>query len=259
MGLGHPHRKQLGPVSLNAAAHGLGDQILNLLTANGDFLEPFSSQNDLGSEGINFVGVGGDQRLGVVGKLGGLLHGGDAIVEAQGRVGGQGNGDAVEQMLPQRPGLGVVGGHQQGLAGVLKAQPLPLDLVAAGGEGGQQQVGDLVIEQVDVIDVEHTPVGGGQQPRLKYALPRLDRAGHIHRAQQAIFGHPEGNLHKGSRNDAGGQGGGVDGGGAIAIAITKAIAGLVVPQLGVGGVGVAAGALDHLNGGQQLVQRPRHD
>ena len=90
-------------------------------------------------------------------------------------VGREGNGEAIEQVVAHRPLLGVVGGDQQAAAGVGEAEALALDPVLAAAHRRQQQVGDAVVEQVELIDVEHAPVGFGQQAGLEHRRCRLAR------------------------------------------------------------------------------------
>ena len=88
---------------------------------------------------------------------------------------------------------------------MLNANPLPLNAVIPLGQNRQQQVGNVVIQQVNFIHVEHSPVGLRQQPRLKHRLPPLDRLGNIHRAQQAIFRNAERDLDEGRWDEGGGE------------------------------------------------------
>ncbi len=86
---------------------------------------------------------------------------------------------------------------------MLNAQPLPLDPIAAIGQHRQQQVGDLVIQQVDFVHIQHAAMGFGQQSGLEDGFARFHRLFHIHRTHQPIFGDAEGNLHEGGGDDAG--------------------------------------------------------
>ena len=54
--------------------------------------------------------------------------------------------------------------------------PLALHVVAPHRRGVQQHVHDVVREQVHLIDVQHAPIGSGQQPRLEHTLTLADRA-----------------------------------------------------------------------------------
>jgi hypothetical protein len=75
-----------------------------------------------------------------------------------GHVGAEADGDAVQQVLPQRPLLRVVGSDQQRAAGVADADALALHHVDAVRQDAEQEVGDAVVQQVDLV---HVAVGGG--------------------------------------------------------------------------------------------------
>ena len=64
--------------------------------------------------------------------------------------------------------FGVVGGDQQRPAGVAEAEAFPFHLVFAGAHRGQQKIDDAVIEQVELIDVQHSSVSFCEQPRLEH-------------------------------------------------------------------------------------------
>ena len=74
-------------------------------------------------------------------------------------------------MVAHGPLFGVVGGDQQATAGVAQAEPLPFNAIFTGTHRRQQQVGDVVVKQIELVDVEHAPMGFGDQPRLKHGLP----------------------------------------------------------------------------------------
>jgi hypothetical protein len=157
------------------------------------------------------------------------------LLQLQLRIGAEGDGEAIHQVGSQLPLGRVVGGDQQGAAGVLEADPLPLHPVDPLGQGGEQQVADAGLQQVDLIDAQHAPVGLRQQPRQEHGVPRPDRASHIHRPQQPVLAHAQGHLH-GRGRDHPAHGNAVDGG--------PAGPGPVVPIAGGGGIGLAAGADD---------------
>ncbi len=83
-------------------------------------------------------------------------------------VGGEGNGEAIQQVIADVALLRVVGGDQQGPAGVAEAQTFPFHPVLAAAHGRQHQVDDAVVEQIQFIDVEHAAVGIRQQARLEH-------------------------------------------------------------------------------------------
>ena len=95
-------------------------------------------------------------------------------------IGREGNREAIEQVITHGPFLGVVGGDEQAAAGMGEAQPLTLDPVVTAAHSCQQQVGDVVVEQVELVDVEHAPVCFSQQTGLKHRLATGQRGGDIH-------------------------------------------------------------------------------
>jgi len=56
---------------------------------------------------------------------------------------------------------------------MLDADPFPFDAVAAFAEDAQQAIGNAVIEQVEIVNVQHAAMRLRQQARLKHWLPLL--------------------------------------------------------------------------------------
>ena len=80
------------------------------------------------------------------------------LLSANDLIGGQDDRKAIEQVISNRPFFGVVGGNQQGPAGVAQAEPFPFHLVFAAANGGEKKIDDPVVEKVQLIHVEHTAV-----------------------------------------------------------------------------------------------------
>ncbi len=145
--------------------------------------------------------------------------------------------------------------------GWAEAEALALDAVLAAAHRRQQQVGDAVVEQVELIHVHHATVGLGQQPRLEHRLAAGQGGGHIHRAQQPVFGDAQRHLHEGGGDHAGGQQGlGVAATG-VGAQLLQPLAHGLVPVVGALGIHVEglhrrAAQIEHVDGRQQGVQAP---
>ena len=162
MGLGHPHRVELGAVPFNAAADGFGDEVFDLLAADLHIRQPLASQQQLGGQGIGFLAPllsKAAAALAMADHRVGDLH---PLLGAHQLVGGERDGEAIQQVIANVALLRVVGGDQQGPAGVAEAETFPLHPVFAAADGRQHQVDDAVIQQVELVDVEHAAVGIGQ-------------------------------------------------------------------------------------------------
>ena len=96
--------------------------------------------------------------------------------------------------------LRVVGGNQQRPTGVAEAEAFALNAVLAAANRGQHQIDDAVVQQVQLIDIEHAAVGVRQKPGLEHGAAAGQRGGHIHGAHQAVLGDAEGDLHEGGWN-----------------------------------------------------------
>src|SRR5205823_8173632 len=76
-----------------------------------------------------------------------------------------GQTEPVEQLGAQLALFGVHGPDEDEAARVLGGEAVPLDAVDSEGGGVDEDVDEMVGQQVDLVDVEDTAVGGGQQPR----------------------------------------------------------------------------------------------
>ena len=74
----------------------------------------------------------------------------------------QGHGDAVEEVIAQLSLVGVECGDEQRHAGVGQRDPLTLDDDLALGHDAEEDVGGLLVEEVDVVDVQYAPVCLGE-------------------------------------------------------------------------------------------------
>ena len=77
---------------------------------------------------------------------------------------------------------------------VRDGQPLALDDVHAERRGIEQHVGQVVVQQVDLVDVEDPPVRLRQQAGLERLDALAQRAGDVDRARDAILGRVQGQV-----------------------------------------------------------------
>ena len=67
--------------------------------------------------------------------------------------------EAIEQLRPQLPLLGIPAADEDETRRVPNAESFALDKVFTRGGDIQQQVDNVVFEQVDLVDIEESPVG----------------------------------------------------------------------------------------------------
>ena len=84
-----------------------------------------------------------------------------------------------------------------------EAQTFPFHLVLACSNGREQQVDDSVVQQVQLVDVEHPPVSFRQQARLEHGAAARQRCRHIDGSDETIFRDAKRDLHKRSGNHRG--------------------------------------------------------
>ena len=71
---------------------------------------------------------------------------------------------------------------------MLDRDPFALDDVDPEGGGIEQDVGEVVVEEVDLVDVEDAPVGLGEQSRLECLLALAQRPADVDRARHPVLG-----------------------------------------------------------------------
>ncbi len=92
--------------------------------------------------------------------------------------------DAVCELRPELALLGVHGADEHEARRMRDRHAFALDRVDAHGGRIEEHVGEMVVEQVDLVDVEDAAVGRGQEARLErhhplaQSPPDIDRAGH---------------------------------------------------------------------------------
>ena len=85
---------------------------------------------------------------------------------------------------------------------MLGGQPVPLDAVDAEGGGVDEHVDEMVGQEVDLVDVEDAPVGGGQQPRPEAGAAFEEGALEVQGADDAVLGGADGQLDERRRRAA---------------------------------------------------------
>ena len=233
---------------VHPAPYGLFHQIGHLGRADLHVRQPLARQQQPGGHGLGLLLPTLPKFLGITGCV---QHRGDRrgpVVLRQELICAEGHGKTVQQVIPHGTLLRVVGGQQQAAAGVAGADAFPLNAVATIAHRLQQQVDDGVVQQVQLIEIEHPPMGLGQQSRLEHRLPAAEGGAHVHGAQEPILGHANGNLHKGGRHHLGGQ--------LLGRCSSPALTGCGVPIVGIVGVAVEA-APQNFNGGEQGMEPPR--
>ena len=197
MGLGHPHGIELGAVAFHAAADRFGDQVFDLLTADLHIRQPLAGQQQLGRESIGFLPpfLGeGAAALAMADHGVGDLH---PLFGAHQLVGRKCDGKAIQQVIADIALFGVVGGDQQGPAGMAEAETFPLHAVLAAAHGRQHQIDDSVIQKVELVDVENPTVSIRQKTGLKHGAAAGEGGGDIHSTHQAVFGDAQRDLNEG--------------------------------------------------------------
>mmetsp|Transcript_182127 Transcript_182127/g.443165 ORF Transcript_182127/g.443165 Transcript_182127/m.443165 type:complete len:343 (-) Transcript_182127:101-1129(-) len=233
------------------ASRGLVHEVLDLLVRDFALFEPLPREDDLRPRALRRLLAVFHRLLRGVLEVHRLVHRAHAVLEVQHLVRAERHGDAIEEVLAERALLGVERRDEQGLARVPEGDTLALHHVLTLGEHGQEEVGHGLVEEVDLVDVEDAAVRLGEEAGLEHRLALLHRSLDVHGAHEAILGDAEGDLHEGSLADAGHE---------LALRIAaELLAKAVLPAVGILRVGVADGAVDDLDGGQERVQTAGHD
>jgi hypothetical protein len=72
--------------------------------------------------------------------------------------------------------------------------PVALDVRATHRGGVEEQVDEVVVQQVDLVDVQHSAVGVGEQARLVGPDPVGQRALQVQRSDEPVLGGADGQL-----------------------------------------------------------------
>ena len=107
--------------------------------------------------------------------------------------------EPVEKLRSQLALLRVHRAHQQEPRRVRHRHAVALDVRATHRGRVEQQVDEVVVQEVDLVDVEHAPVGVGEQPGLVGPHPFGQRALQVQRPDEPVLGRPDRQLHEPSR------------------------------------------------------------
>ena len=102
-----------------------------------------------------------------------------------------GQPEPVQKLRAQLALFRVHGADQQETRGMPDRDALALHVVHAQGGGVEEQVDQVVMEQVDLVDVEHAAVRRGEQAGLEGGRARGQHALDVERAGQPVLGGPD--------------------------------------------------------------------
>mmetsp|Transcript_21456 Transcript_21456/g.52937 ORF Transcript_21456/g.52937 Transcript_21456/m.52937 type:complete len:263 (+) Transcript_21456:452-1240(+) len=148
--------------------------------------------------------------------------------------------------------LRVEGGDEKRLARVPHRDALALHIHPPLGHDREEDVGELRVEQVDVVDVQHATVSLSEEARLEHSLALAHTLLDVDGAEQAVVEHVERHLHEGALDDLG-------------LEVRQLLTLLVelchqeVVYVARGRVDVVGGTLHYLDGREQPVERLGHD
>ena len=140
-----------------------------------------------------------------------------------------GQPEPVEQLRAELALLGVHGADEHEPGGVGDGDALALDRGPSGRRGVEQQVDQVVVQQVDLVDVEQPAVRGGQQAGGVDDVAGAERLAQVERADHAVLGRADRQLHEPRRAARGDDG------------VVRAVG---AGGVRVGGVAAEAAALD---------------
>ena len=139
------------------------------------------------------VGFEGEPAADHLGPFGPILTGRDLHRQPE----------PVQQLRAELAFLRVHGADQQEPRGVPDRDALALHVVHAQRGRVEQQVDQVVVEQVDLVHVEHAAVRRGQQPGLEGGRARGQHALDVQRAGQPVLGGPDRELGQRDRAQLG--------------------------------------------------------
>ena len=118
-------------------------------------------------------------------------------VTRRGRLDGQ--PEPVQELRAQLPFFRVHGADQQEPGGVPHRHAVPLHVADAQRRRVEEQVDQVVVQQVDLVHVQHAAVRRGQQPWLVRLDPLGQRPLDVQRAEQPVLAGPHGQLDQPGR------------------------------------------------------------
>ncbi|MDF2980122.1 MAG: hypothetical protein K0S40_4850 [Actinomycetospora sp.] len=195
----HPVDLHLGAQRGDAHELGVGQR---------DRRQPGAGVDQAGAQGVL---VGGEPcreplGVGVVGQAAAHDLGAQGDV-ARGRD-VHGEPEAVEQLGPQLALLRVHGADQQERRGVGQRDAVALDVRATRGGGVEEEVDEVVVEQVDLVDVEHAAVRGREQPGAHGGAAVGEDLLEVQRPGDPVLRRPDRQLHQPHRASLAGRVGG---------------------------------------------------
>jgi len=104
---------------------------------------------------------------------------------------GQVEAEAIEQLRAQFTFLDVHRADQHEARSMAMGDTVTLDMVNPTGGGIEQQVDQMIRQQIDLIDIQHTAIGTGQQARGKLRAAFAQRRVQIQRADDALLARPQ--------------------------------------------------------------------
>ncbi|MNF75548.1 hypothetical protein D3C84_576190 [compost metagenome] len=96
--------------------------------------------------------------------------------------------ETVEQLWTQFTLFGIHGANQHELRRVPMGNAVTLNQIGAAGGHIEQQVNEVIRQQIDLVDVEHTTVSLGQHAGRELGATFPQRRVEIEGADQALFG-----------------------------------------------------------------------
>ena len=96
--------------------------------------------------------------------------------------------EPVQQLRAQLALFGIHGSDEDETRVVTVRDPVALDMHPPHRGGVEQHVDQVVVQQIDLVDIEHAAVGAGQQARRERVLAVAQDFLQIQRADDAVLG-----------------------------------------------------------------------
>ena len=113
---------------------------------------------------------------------------------------GHGKSEPVRDLRPQLSLFLVHGSHEKEASRVRHGDALPLDCIDSERRRVEQQINQVIVEKVDLVDVENTPVCVGEQAGLECLDALAQRVSQVERAGNAILCRVQGQINQPSRS-----------------------------------------------------------
>ena len=107
-----------------------------------------------------------------------------------------GQAKAVEELRAEFAFFGIHRADEHELGGMLKRDAFAFDDVDAHRRRIEQEVDDVVVEQVDFVHVQNAAIGVGEDARLEFLFAFFDGGLDVERADDAVFGGADGQIHQ---------------------------------------------------------------